>query len=247
MNRPPPRVPNEQLLERFCLEYLKDFKGGPAARRAGAPASSARSWASRALAQPEVAARIAQLRAEHLQRVDLEVADLVDRLARIATADVTELVEFRRCCCRHCWGAGHRYQRTDGELRAARARHAKALRKAQAEGTDLTDDIDPVFDEEGGGGFNAANDPNPECPECFGEGVGVPFLKDTRELGPNEAAAFAGLKVTKEGVEVKMHDPVKAIELLGRNKGAWTDNVNVRGHITVAGLAGRMRNRAPLA
>lgn len=232
--------------ERFALEYVKDFKGGPAARRAGiANPATANSWACRALARPEVAARIAQLKAEQKQRAKVEVADLVDRLARIATTDASELVEFRRCCCRHCWGVGFRYQHTDGGLRAARARHAQAVKRAQAEGRDLTEDIDLVFDEEGGGGFKASNDPNPECPECCGDGVGVPFLKDTRELGPNAAAAFAGVKVTKDGVEVKTHDPIKAIELLGRHLAMFSDTVNLKGHLTVEGLAGRMRNRAP--
>lgn len=233
-------------IERFLLEYLKDFNGAAAARRAGVPVPSARSWASRTLADPAVAQRVAELKAQYLKRVDLEVVDLVDRLARIATADVTELVEFRRCCCRHCWGQGFRYQRTDTELRAARARHGKQVKALEKEGRDLTDEVEP-FDEEGGGGFNATHDPNIDCPECFGDGVGVPFLKDTRDLSPNAAAAFAGLKVTKDGVEVKTHDPIKAIELLGRNKGAWTDNLNVKGQITVTQLASRMRNRAPLA
>lgn len=232
--------------ERFVREYLRDLIGAAAARRAGISPKNARFWACRKLAEPHIAQRVAELKAQHLQRVDVEVADLVDRLARIAKTDASELVEFRRGCCRHCWGRDFRRQYTDAELRMARARHAKAVKDAQREGRDLIESISE-FDEEGGGGFNATNDPNPDCPECFGEGVGAPFLKDTRELGPQAAAAFAGLKVTKEGVEVKTHDPMKAIELLGRHKGMFTDNVNVKGQLTVTGLAGRMRNRAPLA
>lgn len=233
------------LEQRFIREFIKDLRGAAAARRAGASIRGARFWACRTLAKPEVAAAIKALQAEHIQRVDMEVTELVDRLARIATADVSELVEYRRGCCRHCWGKDFGYQRTDGELRMARARHAKDLKKAQAEGRDLIDDIDPMFDEQGGGGYNATNDPNPECPECFGEGVGVPFFKDTRELSPSAAALYAGVKVTKDGVEVKTHDPMKAIELLGRHKGAWNDKLDL--HMTVQGLSTRMRNREPLA
>jgi phage terminase small subunit len=235
------------LEQRFVREHLKDLRGAAAARRAGVPYNSARSWACRKLAEPRIAACIEQLKALHLQRLDVEVSDLVDRLARIVKADIGEIMEYRRGCCHHCWGKDHRYQRTDGALRAARVRHEQALKKARAEGRDLVDDIPLEFDEEGGGGFNATLDPHPDCPECHGEGVGVPFFKDTRELGPNAAAAFAGVKMTKDGVEIKTHDTVKALELLGRMKGAFTENVNVKGHVTVQQLASRMRNRRPLA
>lgn len=229
--------------DRFCLEYVKDLRGAAAARRAGVSPRSARFWASHKLAEPHIAARVALLKAEHRQRIQLQTEDLLDRLARIVNADVRELVELRRCCCRHCWGVGFRYQRTDNELRMARARHARDVKKARAEGQDLTEDMPLEFDEEGGGGFNASNDPNPECPECNGDGVGVPFLKDTRELSPEAAALFAGLKVTKDGVEVKTHDPMRAIELLGRHLGTFAENINVKGQLTVTQLASRMRQR----
>lgn len=235
-----------ELEERFVLEYLKDLNGAAAARRSGIREPSARTWASRTLAKPEIAARVAQMKTEHRERIKLDVDDLVDRLARIATTDMSELVEFRRCCCHHCWGKDFRYQRTDMALRMARMRHALSAKAAKESGKDLVEEVAP-FDEEGGGGFNATDDPNPDCPECFGEGIGVPFLKDTRDFGPNAAAAFAGLKVTKDGVEVKTHDPMKAIELLGKHLGIFTENVNVKGHITVTQLAARMRNRTPLA
>lgn len=233
--------------DRFCLEFVKDLRGAAAARRAGISPASARFWASHKLAEPHIAARVAVLKAEHRERIQLDTEDLIDRLARIVKADVRELVEFRRCNCRYCWGLNFGYQRTAAELRMARARHAKDLKRAQAEGRDLTDDVPLEFDEEGGAGFKATNDPNPECPECMGEGVGMPFLRDSRELSPEAAALFAGVKVTKEGVEVKTHDPIRAIELIGKHLGTFADNVNVKGHLTITQLAARMRNRGPLA
>jgi len=237
---------NEQRYELFCLEYVKDFKGGAAARRAGVPVPSARSWACRALARPDIAARIAELKAERVQRVKVEGDDVIQKLERIVMTDVSELVEYRRCCCRHCWGKDHRYQHTDGALRMARVRYGKQLKAAQAAGLDLAETLEP-FDEEGGGGFNATHDPNPECPECHGEGVGVPFVKDTRDLSPEAAAAFAGLKVTKDGIEVKTHDQLAAIKLLGQHLDLFTENVKHSGEMTINGLSTRMRNRGPLA
>lgn len=245
MTNPPRREANAQLLEQFALEYVKDFKGGPAARRAGAPESSARSWASRALAQPEVAARVAQLKAERAQRTKVDGDQVIERLERIALTDASDLVEYRRCNCRHCWGKDHGYQRTVREMSAARARYGKALKQAQKEGTDLVDEIEP-FDEEGGIGWNAANDPNLECPECSGEGIGVPFLKDTRDLG-RAAAIFAGVKVTKDGVEVKMHDQVAALKLLGQHLDLFTESIKHSGEVSLVGLSSRMRSRGPLA
>lgn len=237
---------NEQLYEQFCLEYVKDFKGGAAARRAGVPIASARSWACRALDKPDIAARIAQLKAERVQRVKVEGDAVIEKLADIAMTDINDLVEFRRCCCRHCWGKGFGLQRTDGELRMARARYAKELKAAQESGANLVEEI-AAFDEMGGGGFNATHDPNPECPECHGEGVGVPFMKDTRDLSPGAATAYAGVKVTKEGIEIKTHDRVRAIELLGKHLDLFTDNVKHSGEVTIAGLSGRMNSRKPLA
>lgn len=244
MAQPPIQEERAEIIERFCHEYVRDFKGGAAARRAGIsnPAYS-RSWASRMLARPEVAARVAELKAAALQRADMDVADMIDRLARIAKVDVRELVELRRSCCRHCWGKDFLWQYTDGGLRMARYKHEQEVKKAQREGRDLIDEV-PEFDEKGGGGFDSKRDPNEACPECEGEGVMTPFLKDTRELGADAAAMFAGLKVTKDGVEVKTHDAVKAIELLGRFKNAFTDHVNLRGEFTVKGFAGRMRSRS---
>lgn len=245
MGKPPPTVERTDVYEAFCQEYVRDFKGGPAARRAGIEnPATARSWASRALARPEVRARIEELKAERRQRVQVETDDVLRKLLEIANTDVNELVEFRRTCCRHCWGRDHRYQYTDGGLRAARVRHEQDLKKAQREGRDLTDDLPLEFDEQGGGGFDATRDPHPECPECNGEGVGTPFIKDTRDLGL-AATAYAGVKVTKEGVELKLHDRMKAIELLGKHLGMFTDNVKHSGQVTVVGLSSRMRNRVP--
>lgn len=230
--------PNADRYELFCHEYVKDFRGGAAARRAGVPSPSALSWACRALQRPEVAARIAQLKAERMERLKVEADDVLRPLVEIARTDVNELVEFRRTCCRHCYGINFGYQRTEREMRAARAQHEAAAKKAQAESNPPPE----PFSEEGGVGYDRTRDPNEDCPECNGEGVGSPFIKDTRDVGL-ASTAYAGVKVTKDGIEVKLHDRVKALELLGRHLGIFQDNVNVKGELTVHGLAGKMRGR----
>lgn len=233
----------EDLFERFAQEYVKDFKGGAAARRAGIEnPSTSRSWASRTLARPEVAARVAQLKAEQTKRVQIEADDILRPLIEIARTDINELVEFRRTCCRHCWGVEFGYQRTRGEFSAAKMRHGLAVKKARESGADLVDEI-PEFEQLGGPGFDASKDPNAECPECNGDGVGSPFIKDTRELGL-ASTVYAGVKVTKDGIEVKLQDRMKAFELLGKHLDLFTDKVDVN---VTHSLADRMRNREPLA
>jgi phage terminase small subunit len=232
-----------ERIELFCLEYVKHFRGSEAARAVGVSHASARSWACRALARPEVAERIEQLKAERRQTLKLEADDVARRLALVATADPNDLVEFRRQCCRYCWGLGFGYQRTDGAFRAAKMRHGMELKRMREIGADLVGEL-PEFDAQGGPGFDATRDPNPECPECHGQGEGVPFFHDTRDLNPAARALYAGVKVTKDGLEVRMHDPMRAAELLGRHLGMFTEKLEVN---LTHKLADRMRNRVPLA
>lgn len=48
---------------------------------------------------------------------------------------------------------------------------------------------------------------------------GVVMMNDTGELTEEQKAAIVGIKQTKEGVEVKLADKMKALELLARHLG----------------------------
>jgi phage terminase small subunit len=232
--------------ERFCWAYAQTLKGSVAARVAGIPDPSSRSWACRALQRPEIIARIEEIKAEIRTDLKVEAKEVARRWMQIATVDANELVEFRRRCCHHCWGQDFGYQRTDGAFRAARARHGIEVKKMQQAGRDLVEEI-PEFDPMGGPGFDASRDPNPDCPECRGDGEGGVHVKDTRDMSEAARAAYAGVRVTKDGVEIKMHDAMRATELLGKHFGMLTENVKHSGHVTITALAARMRNREPLA
>ena len=52
-------------------------------------------------------------------------------------------------------------------------------------------------------------------------------LKDSNELSDGAAASIAEVVETKQGLKVKRHDKVKAIELLMRHKGMLTDKLNL--------------------
>lgn len=51
----------------------------------------------------------------------------------------------------------------------------------------------------------------------------------TDELPPEKLHAIAGIKATQYGVEVKLHDKVRALELLGKHLGAFSGAVEQDG------------------
>lgn len=55
------------------------------------------------------------------------------------------------------------------------------------------------------------------------------IIKDTSGLSENQIKAIAGIKQGKFGIEVKLSDKEKALELLGRHLGMFKDRVEVSG------------------
>ena len=54
-------------------------------------------------------------------------------------------------------------------------------------------------------------------------------IKDTGDLDEQQVRAIAGIKEGKFGVEIKLNDKEKALELLGRHFGMFKDKVEVSG------------------
>ena len=54
-------------------------------------------------------------------------------------------------------------------------------------------------------------------------------LKETAELSAEQRAALAGIKQGANGIEVKLHDKIKALELLGRHIGMFNDKLSLGG------------------
>lgn len=57
-------------------------------------------------------------------------------------------------------------------------------------------------------------------------------IADTDKLGPDVTAAIAGIRQTKDGVEVKFHDKQAALVTLGRHVGLFKENLNL--NVTVS-------------
>jgi phage terminase small subunit len=120
--------------------------------------------------------------------------------------------------CRFCYGDGHRYQRSAGEMAMARVNHDAQVARRQERNKDYQD---PGFDEQGGEGFDLRRAPNTECPVCAGEGKGRVVIKDTRTVSKAAAALYAGVKEGKDGIEVKFHDKATMLDKMFRYHGLY--------------------------
>ncbi|OQS10076.1 hypothetical protein B0T37_10530 [Chromobacterium violaceum] len=174
----------------------------------------ARSAAARLLANVNFQAYLRERRKELARTLDITPEKVLARYWQIATADPNDLVQYRRDNCRHCWGAGHQYQWTEAEFE-------RAQREAAEKG-------DEPPDAGGGFGFIASRDPNPECPECAGEGRGKIFVSDTRRVKGAARLLYAGVKQGKEGLELKMHDQLAALNKVAEHIGLFRDAAAMR-------------------
>lgn len=225
-NLPYPGTALTPLERRFCSEYVVDLNGVRAYQRASPEVTyeSAGTLASRMLEKVEVRAAIQRLMDERAALTGITSERVLLRLWQIATADPRKLTELRKGACRHCWGMYHQYQYTDAEYEKAESDwiHKEAKRQ-KAEKADFEPQ---AFPRKGGTGYHPDRPPNPECPECFGEGTTRVVLHDTRDLAPEEAALFAGVKVSDKGaIEVKTHNPVEALIQVGRHLGMWNEKL----------------------
>jgi hypothetical protein len=208
----PAAVPAVLLTEkqqRFVDEYLVDLNATQAAIRAGYSAATANEQGAQLLAKLSIQTAVAAGRKLQQERTQVSADRVVTEAWNIVTADPRELVEVKIGCCRHCWGEGHKYQRTLAEYNREREQH-------RAEGKP-----DEEWEEKGGIGFDPLKDPHPSCPDCSGDGHARTTLKDTRYLSPQALALYAGAKQGKYGIEVMMHDKGVFAEKLFKHLGLY--------------------------
>ncbi len=181
--------------------------------------------ASKLMQRPKVAALHAAYQKWHRKRHAATIESIVARVQAIADANPDELVKRVIGCCRHCWGEGFKYQRTQAEYDDVWARYAERVMQPRKAG-----EPEPAApDDLGGVGFDRKRDPNPECHECRGEGVGRTVITDTRKLSPGAAALFAGIKETKDGTQVLMHSQLDAADKILRKLGAYVERKEISG------------------
>lgn len=209
---PLPLPPKQQ---RFVLEYIVDLNATQAAIRAGYSARTAEQQGPRLLGNVGVSAAIAAALEQRSKRTEITADRVLAETWALLTADPRELVELHVDACRYCYGKGHRYQRTAGEMERDREAYgqARAIARAGAKRS--------AFDEKGGIGFDPRRAPAKDCPECHGRGTERARFNDTRTLSSAAASLYAGVRQTRDGLEVKLHPKVDAIEKLFRHLGLY--------------------------
>lgn len=228
-------------MEKFALAYSKGT-GGVASmleaypeRAKWKPDTRAKA-ASKLLMHPKIKARIQELRQPAAEVTMLQVADVLNEWCMIASADPRELVTHQRVNCRHCNGVDHKYQwRSNEEYWNTVAQAAAAEEKRQF--TDPKAPPVPVPDADGGFGFRINGPVHPDCPVCDGEGYDRVFIPDLSTLSPKAAKLYAGVKKTKDGIEVKMRDQDGALANIAKYLGMLIDRSKVDGNIAVAQVA----------
>lgn len=236
---PEPR-PLTAKQERFIAEYLIDLNATQAAIRAGYSAHTAGAIGDENLRKPAISAAIKAAQEKTAKKLEITRERLLSELWNIVIADPRELIEFRFTCCRYCYGEGFRYQRTAGEVE----RDYEAYLQAVAEGGKAAPKGE--FDPKGGIGWDPRKPPNPECPECFGEGYGGAKIRDTSKVSPQAASLYAGVKETKEGFEIKMHPKLDAAEKIARHLGIYEKDNEQQGGALGALLAQVSRSAVPV-
>jgi len=212
-----PRIPATSRKELFVAAYLEN--GGnatQAAVTAGYSEKTAYSAGGRLLKDVEVSTKLQQKHQETVEKLQISSEVALEHIWSMATADVREIVEYRVGPCRYCYGIDHLYQRTASEMLQAEAKHAKANEDALEKGKPVTE-----FDPQGGIGYDKRLEPFQDCPECFGEGVGRTVFKDTSKLSAKAATLYAGVKETKEGLELKTHSKLDSLEKIAKYLGLY--------------------------
>jgi phage terminase small subunit len=139
------------------------------------------------------------------------------RLMAIASVDTTKITQRKSTCCRHCHGFEHEYQ-------WERKEYERELNKALN-----ADEPKDAPDASGGFGWDSRLKPSPDCPHCHGDGIQRVWLAETEDLDENTRMAILGYKQTKDGIEVKIADPIPAIERLGKYLGMFVDRSELSG------------------
>ncbi len=165
--------------------------------------------ASAMLRDPRVMARVRVLQAEAATRAIISARQLLQEWVDIASADPNDIVKHDRRACRHCYGVDHLYQWQAGEW-------ANAAAHAVEQGLTA-----PSAD--GGFGFDPQIPPAPHCPHCYGSGINVVIVADTDKLSGPARRLYKGVKKTKLGIEVLMHDQQAARESIAKMLGAFKD------------------------
>lgn len=207
-----------ELQTKFVIEYLIDMDKTAAYQRAGYKSlgETGAAAARRLYRNVSVNRAIRDALTARERRTQITQDAVLKMWWDIATADVNELTEYRRLCCRYCWGFGFNYQWRDSvEFEDA---VTEATRKKQKPPNDR-----------GGYGYDNTLDPNTDCPRCNGSGVGRSHFHDTRDLSGPSRRLYAGIKEGKFGIEVTTRNQDDALKMVAQHLGMLRNRTELTG------------------
>lgn len=243
---PDPKQPLKSAnMEKFAQEVANGASQAGAYRAAYSAGNMADTtlWnnAHKLAARGDVSARIAELRAAVTNAVIFDRAKilevvLADALA-VVQADPAELTRYRRLNCRYCHGMNNAYRwRDEREYWTAMAAAADALEAWEEQPPNKRARKRPELPlDDGGYGFRKIHLPNPDCPECEGEGIEDVRIADTLALKGPARALYNGVKQTKNGIEVLQRSKEDARAILAKFAGLQ-DSVSISGGLAVAAV-----------
>jgi phage terminase small subunit len=199
-----------EVKKKFAQEFLLDFDPFKAAERAGArnPLNGLR-WYSDPAVRREIE-RLkfypAQFESRHylFQRV---VSTTLHYVNEWMNADRIEILQLRRVNCRYCWGENNDYQYTHAEMEQRLRDHAKARNAV-------------LFDKRGGAGFDYTKNPNPDCPNCFGNGDNNPEVRfmDWRTASKPARDMVKSVQSSKKyGLRIEFHSKMEIVHEILRS------------------------------
>lgn len=200
---------------KFVKEYCVDENATQAAIRAGYSENGAGQQAHLLLKNIEILSEIEERREQLAAMAEIDEAWVVKQWKQIATADANELTQVRKVNCRHCNGYDHNYQWTEAE-------YMSAVNVAADTGRDAPDGM-------GGFGFDVNADPHPLCPECGGLGIENIFIADTRKLKGSAKLLYAGVKKTRDGLQILTRDQDAALANISRYLGMTLERKEISG------------------
>lgn len=194
---------------------------------------------------PHVIDYIDSLQLAAAQGVMVDVQELIasDLAIVKAAKHATNVTWHEWHNCRYCHGKDHLYQYIDvNEFMSVLAQWMddNATREARKLG------LLPEPSDEGGYGFKPSDEPCITCKHCEGRGIQHTMVADTSKLGP-ASPLYKGVKITKNGIEVILHDVDKAKERLYRATGSFGDDAASVARGAAAGAAAGGAAAAALA
>ncbi len=165
---------------KFVEVYFSTLDVHESSLAADVSAKMGREW----LLRSDIQGALQQAATFRSSRTAIYADDVLRRWHQMATADVNDLVEFRKINCRHCHGYDNRYQFTKDELRRAQMRHQmRELDKPERKRREFDDgsslSVHSLFYTLQGEGpysghpavFIRLAGCNLQCPKCFGVAI----------------------------------------------------------------------------